>query len=181
MKNEWIGMILSLIGMAVTIASFQARKKRMLLLLQSIGSAFYLVSYIFSGGGIAIFLNVIYLTRNFLYSRIDGCSRKTRYLVCAGLCAAYVITYGVFTAVKGPAGMENFWNLLPIIGSIFGTIAALQTDMIRLRVLKAGDSLVWLAYNAHIGLGALGGILGEVLNQISIWTAVAREKRARNA
>ena len=181
MNSEIIGMILSLIGMAITIVSFQARKKAMLLLLQSIGSAFYLVSYIFSGGGIAIFLNVIYLTRNFLYTRIDSCSKKVRYGVCAGLCSAYVITYGIFTAISGTQGMENLWNLLPIIGSIFGTVAALQVDMIRLRLLKVGDSLSWLAYNGYIGLGALGGILGEILNQISIWVAIAREKKARKA
>ena len=151
----------------------------MLLLLQSIGSSFYLISYIFSGGGIAICLNVIYLIRNFLYTRIDACSKKVRYIVCACLCSAYVITYGVFTALSGVQGVENFWNLLPIIGSVFGTIAALQVDMIRLRLLKVGDSFSWLAYNSHIGLGALGGILGEILNQISIWVAIGREMHER--
>lgn len=185
MTNEQIGMILSLLGMAVTIASFQARKKPMLLLLQSIGSSFFLVSYIFSGGGIAIFLNVIYLIRNFLYTRLDGREKKIRSIVCGVLCAGYIVTYAVFTPLAGLEMAENLWNLLPVIGAVFGTIAAMQTDMIKLRLFKIGDSLSWLAYNSHIGLGAIGGILGEVLNQFSIyigiWRTVRERKRNRSS
>ena len=48
MNDEIIGMILSLIGMALTIISFQARSKRMLLVWQTAGSTFFMISYLFS-------------------------------------------------------------------------------------------------------------------------------------
>ena len=170
-------MILSLIAMTISILSFQARKKTRILLLQSIGSAFYLVSYAFAGGGIGVCLNVIYLIRNFLYSRIDGKSVKFRRTVCAGLCVSYFITYAVYTALSGLPQAENGWNLMPIIGSVFGTLAALQTDMIRFRLLKVVDCFAWISYNCHIGLGAIGGIIGDSLSIISIAVAIWRIRR----
>lgn len=63
-----IGWILSIIGMAVTVFSFQAKNKKGLLILQTVGSSFYLLSYIFLGAGIAAILNCIYLIRNLLYA-----------------------------------------------------------------------------------------------------------------
>lgn len=170
-------MILSLIGMVVNIFSYQARKKNVILLLQSVGSALYLGSYAFSGGGMGVWLNVIYIIRNFIYSHIDGKSRKFRVGVCVGLCVSYVATFAMYTWAAGVTAAENIWNALPIIGSIFGTLATLQTDMIRFRLIKIVDCVSWLAYNCHIGLGAIGGIVGTILNIISILVAIWRIRR----
>ena len=177
MTHEQIAMVLSLVGMVVNIFSYQARKKTTILIMQSVGSSVYLASYVFSGGGMGVCLNVIYLIRNFLYTRIDGKSRKFRVGVCYALCASYLLTYAVYTTLMGLPLAANLWNVLPIIGSVFGTVATLQTVLLRFHFFKIGDCVSWFAYNCHIGLGAIGGIVGTILNSISILVAIWRIKR----
>ena len=178
MTNEQIGMILSIGGMIVTILSFQAKRKTGLLIMQTVGTVLYLSSYVFSDGGIAVILNVIYVARNFLFMYLKDGSVKARKITCIALCTCYALSYGVYTAVAGKPLDANLWNLLPIIGAFFGTIALVQSNVNRLRTWKYGDSVSWLAFNARIGLGALGGIIGEVLNIISLTVGIIRHKKA---
>ena len=51
--------------------------------------------------------------------------------------------------------------------------------MIKLRQVKMADSVSWLLFNGHVGIGALGGFLGEVLNMVSMLLAIHREKTER--
>ena len=175
MNDEIIGMILSLIGMALTIISFQARSKRMLLVWQTAGSTFFLISYLFSDGGIAVFLNIIFLVRNILSMKTEHSTQRVRNLVCLGLCLAHTATFVIYSSVTGE---WSFWGALPVVGAIFGTIAVAQTDAIRLRLWKYGDSFAWLFFNAHLGLGALGGTLCEIFNEISLAVSLYRFRRS---
>lgn len=168
MTNEQWGMILSVCGMLVTVISFQVKAKKKLLILQTIGTAFYLVSYIFSDGGIAVILNVIYLVRNFLFMYLDEGKEKKGKIACILLCVSYFIAYMVYTFVANKSIETSLWNLLPILGAVFGTIAAMQSNVNKLRLWKYGDSLSWLAFNIRIGIGALGGIVGEIVNLLSL-------------
>ena len=179
MTNEIIGMILSLCGMFVTIFSFQAREKKGLLILQSIGTAFYLVSYIFADGGVAIWLNALFLIRNFVYIAVGDREKRSRLIACGAFYAAYFAVYIVFVLLAGKPLSDCLWSLLPIAGGLFGTAALVNVNVNRLRLLKIADSCSWLCYNSHIGLGALGGILGEIFNIFSILIALFRfsEKR----
>lgn len=174
MTNEIIGMILSIIGMVITVISFQMKEKGNLLILQSAGTVFYLVSYIFAEGGVAVWLNCIFLIRNFTYMNIDKCRRQIRFLACGLLCLGCIAVLAGFILTTDLSFCDYLWSSLPIIGGIFGTIAVVNTNVNRLRVLKLGDSISWLSYNIHIGIGALGGIIGEVLNISSIALALIR-------
>ena len=177
MTDEQIAMILSICGMIVTILSFQAKGKTGLLIMQTVGTAFYLSSYVFCDGGIAVILNVIYLVRNFLFMYFKNENPKARYVTCVALCVCYAVSYGVYTAVADKSLAVNLWNLLPIVGAFFGTVALVQTNVNRLRMWKYGDSVSWLAFNVRIGLGALGGIIGEILNLISLTVGIIRYKK----
>ncbi len=174
MTNEITAMIFSLVGMVVTIASFQAAKKPMVMLLQSIGSTFYLISYAFLGGGIAVILNVIFLIRNAIYAFLD-CSRgRLRYVLCAVLCASYAVSYSVYTLVCSPGLAESLWNLAPVGAALFGTVGSVCVDVNKYRAWKYGDSICWLTFNLHTGIGALGGILGEIFNLVSLTVGILR-------
>jgi len=170
-------MILSLIGMFINIFSFQARKKALYLLMQSVGSIFFLLSYVFAGGGIAIWLNVIFLIRNAVFMNTEKISHNTQKKICFALCSAYILTYVLHIIFGQETLSENLWGLLPIIGAHFGTFAILNNDPIKLRVVKLGDSVAWLCFNSHIGLGALGGTLGEIFNITSSLIAMYRFRR----
>lgn len=170
-------MILSLIGMVINIISFQAEKKAWLMLLQSAGSLFFLVSYVFSGGGIAIFLNGIFLIRNTIFMFLDCSKGKLKYTVCAVLCASYVLCYSLYTVLFSTGITESLWNLVPVGAALFGTLGSACADVNKYRIWKYGDSICWITYNIHIGIGALGGIIGEIFNLMSLTVSLIRFRK----
>ena len=182
MTNEQIGMVLSLCGMVINVFSYQAKRKLPLIILQTVGSTLFLISYMFSGGGIGVVLNVLMLARNFLVIFYKPKTKKQLYVFCGSLFASYTIAYVVYTVVANEGLVNNIWNVFPIIAAIFGTIAFMYTNVNMLRVWKYGDSVCWLTYNMRIGIGALGGILGEILNIISLTVGIFRfrDKKANN-
>ena len=177
MTNEIWAMIFSILGMLVNIVSFQVKNKKPLLVFQTIGNVLFLISFIFNSSGIAVILNVIYVTRNFIYMRLDGKRGKPMYITCAILCVAFIVSYTVYTLVAGLTPKENLWNIVPVAASIFGTIASACVDVNKYRLWKYGDSFCWLFFNARFGLGALGGVIGEVLNQISLTVGLIRYRK----
>lgn len=174
-------MILSLCGMSVNIFSFQVKNKIPLLILQTVGSTLFMISYLFSGGGIGFFLNILMLTRNFVFMLLDGKRGKPVFISAILLCISYVALYITYTALAKEPLINNLFNLLPIIAAFFGTVSFANSNVNRLRMWKYGDSLCWLAYNTTIGIGALGGILGEILNLISLTVGIIRFREKRNA
>ena len=181
MKREYIGTVLSMIGMVLNVIAFQARKKRTLLTLHFIATCFHMASYVFSGGGMGIWLNLVFLFRSALFLKTENAPRKTRIRVYYLICFACVGAYAAFTLSQRPPLADCVWNAIPIIGSFFGTYSFVYNDMIRLRYVKMADSVSWLLYNGHVGVGALGGFLGEVFNVIGMLLAIRREKKERLA
>lgn len=172
-----IGWILSIIGMAVTVCSFQAKTKKWLLILQTVGSAFYLLSYIFLGAGIAVVLNVIYLVRNMLFAFAVKPGTQRAAGVCAALCVACVIGYAVYTPLAHLTIAQNLWNVVPVAGAVFGTIGAASKNADTMRLWKYGDAILWVIFNAYCL--SIGGVIGDSLNVISITLGLWRSYRAR--
>ena len=98
-------------------------------------------------------------------------------LLCLCLCLSYVISYICYIIFQPLSISEKLWNLLPVIGSFFGTFAITRSNANSLRAWKSLDSVSWLVFNLRIGLGALGGILGEIFNLVSIGVAIWRFKK----
>lgn len=174
MTNEHIAMIFSVLGMLINIFSFQVKNKKPLLVFQTIGNVLFLISFIFNVSAIAVIVNVIYVVRNFVYMRLDGKRGKPMYVTCAALCVAFILSYTVYILIADHSLSENLWDFVPIAASIFGTVASACIDVNKYRMWKYGDSFCWLFFNARMGLGALGGIIGEVLNQISLTVGIIR-------
>ena len=174
MTNEQIGLIISLCGMAIIVISYQVKNKIPLLIMQTSGSTLFLISYIFSGGGIGVVLNVLMLARNFLFIFYKPKTKKQLYVLCGILFLSYITAYIVYTLVANEGFVNNVWNIFPIIAALFGTVAFANTNVNMLRVWKYGDSVCWLTYNVHIGLGALGGILCELCTLVSLTVGIFR-------
>ena len=162
-----VGQILSIVGMVLTIASFQMKTRKQIILLQTAGSASYLVSFLLLGKWAPVCLNVVFLFRNFLcYFRKDKAWAQS-------IVWLYVLLASVIAA--GTIGFHSWWDLLPVIGSVFGTIAMYMKSENVLRLLKLGDSPCWLIYNFTVP--SVGGVIGEVFNIISIIVGLIRYKK----
>ena len=176
MTNETIGMIISIIAMVFIVLSFQIKNKVPLFVVQIIGMLLFMVSYIFNASGIGAIINAINLTRNVIYIFIKQDSRKLQRITCVCLMVAYVASYAIYTSVAGLPLVTNLWNVLPVVGALFGTIGTLvASKSVNLyRAWKYGDSVCWLTFNIQIGLGAIGGILCEIFTLISLTVGILR-------
>lgn len=162
-----LGQIASIIGMALTIVSFQMKTRKQIILLQTAGSVFFLFSYLLLESWAAVYLNVVFLIRNvvFYFSKDQKWAQHKAWLgilLCAVIAAGFV-------------GFRSWLDLLPIVGSIFGTVAMYMKNENMLRLLKLGDSPCWLIYNCTVP--SVGGIICEVLNMASIVVGLIRYKK----
>ena len=180
--NETIAMIISIVAMIFIVISFQVKNKIPLFVIQIIGMLLFMVSYIFNASGIGVIINVINLTRTFIYIFIKENNRRLERITCICLMVAYATSYTVYTAVAGLCLADNLWNALPVVGALFGTIGTLlASKSVNLyRAWKYGDSVSWLSFNIHIGLGAIGGIICEILTLISLTVGIFRFKENKS-
>ena len=175
-----IGTVLSLLGMVFTVMSFQARSKKWLLIIQTIGSTLFFISYFFLGGIFGAIINSYYLIRNFVFMAIDsGKDRRKAKIACALFCTLYVLTYAVYTLINKPDLITGLLNTLPVLASIPGTIALIETRPVRLRLWKYPDSICWLTYNVCVL--SLGGILCEIFNLTSNTISIIRFRDRKKA
>lgn len=163
---ETLGQILSIIGMALTIVSFQMKTKKQILMVQSVGSFFFLASYLLFGSWAAVCLNVVFLIRNTVfYFKNKKWASHTIWL--------WVIL--ILVVAAGAWGFKTYLDILPIVGAIFGTVAAYVKTENMFRLLKLGDSPCWLIYN--ISIPSIGGSVCEVINIISILVGLVRYRK----
>ncbi len=176
MTNEIIGMILSLFGMCANVLSFQVRKKAAMLTVQTVGSVLFSLAFFFSGAGIGGIMNILLLVRNIVFMAMREKRGKTVYGTVAALCLSYIAGLLIYNLVfaTGETMSDKLWNILPVLGGAVGTVALSVARLSLLRKIKLGDSVCWLLYNCHIGIGALGGILCEVFSIFSIGIALLR-------
>ena len=162
-----LGQVLSMIGMVLTIVSFQMKTRKQIILIQTAGSVFFLLSYLLLGSWSAVYLNVVFLIRNivFYFRKEKSWAQHKAWLI--GLLCAVVIA--------GTVGFRSWLDILPIIGSVFGTVAMYMKSENMLRLFKLGDSPCWLIYNCTVP--SAGGVICEVFNIISIVVGLIRYRK----
>jgi hypothetical protein len=165
--HEIIGQALSVIGMILTILSFQFKTKKQILLMQTAGSTFFLISYVLLGSFAAVYLNVVFLARNMVFYFKED-KKWAQHKVWLFLLLAAVVAAGCL-------GFRTAWDIVPIVGALFGTVAAYMRNENMFRLFKLGDSPCWLLYNASIP--SIGGAVCEVFNIISITVGLIRYRK----
>ena len=168
MPLEITGQVLSIIGMVLTVLSFQMKTKKQILTAQTLGSLFFLISFFFLGSFAAVYLNIVFLVRNTVFY-FAGDKKWAKHPL-------WLPVLIVAVTVAGALGLQSAWDLLPIIGSIFGTFAAYVKNENMLRLIKLGDSPCWLVYNASVP--SVGGVVCEVFNMVSIIVGIVRYRKS---
>ena len=167
MSFEGWGQIISIVGMILTILSFQLKTRKQIFFFQTAGTLFFLISFVLLGSYTAAYLNVVFLLRNIVFYFAED-KRWAHHPICLALILLSVIGVGVY-------GFKSYFDVFAIIGSVFGTVAMYMKNENMLRILKLGDSPCWLVYNCFVP--SVGGIICEVFNIASIIIAIIRYKK----
>lgn len=160
-----------LVALAVTVLSYQARTTRGIALRQAVGSFFWTAHMLLLGAWTGGLLNLLGLVRGSVYSRRGErawASRPFWPWLFGALCVGAAAWAGLVQD-EGPR------ILLSAPAQCLGCYA-LWTFRVRLaRWLLVAVSLLWLVYD--VVSGSIPGTLCEIFSQISLYVAIARNRR----
>ena len=166
MRNM-IGQCASVIGMILTVASFQMKTRKRIILFQTIGSTFFLISYFLLGSWTGVYMNIVYLARNVVfYFRKDRTWARGR---------GWLYVFLVGSIAAGTLGYQALIDILPLFGACFATLAMYMQKENMLRLLNLAASPCWLIYN--ISLPSSGGIICEAFNMVSVLVGLVRYRK----
>lgn len=159
--------LLSFVGLAFIVFSYQQKIKSRLILCQLAGCGVFSIHYLLMGAYAGFLLNAIGMVRSIVFYKEDR-SKKTGNIwtgiLIALFVAAYILTFALF---KTPATTSNLiLEVLPTIGMCILTISFNMTGTAKIRALGTMHSICWMIYNiAHV---SIGGIACESMCMISI-------------
>ena len=175
---EIIAQILGIIGMLMSVLSYQQKGKARILTFQLLGSVLFVVNFFLLGAFSGAILNFVAIVRALIFIYEDKV-RADHPAWTIGLTVVYVLSYvSVFTIFgKEPSAINLIVEILPVIAMTVTTIAFRHKEDKILRRVAFISSPLWLAYNFIFF--SLGGIIGETLNLSSAIIGTMRLDRKK--
>lgn len=176
---DTVAQIISIIGLAFIVASYQQKKKSALIVCQLFGCTLFSLHFLLLKAYTGCLLNALGIVRALVYYK-GNLSRKAGNIWVAALCGLQVVCYGLSFLVFGTEPtLRNFIvELLPTIGMCALTISFNLTNAGQIRALGTVNSGGWLVYN--ILHRSIGGVLTEIICLVSITIGFFRYDRKRN-
>ena len=163
----FLANILGVLAIICWVGSVQLKKKKDILLSQTVANGIYSIQYALIGAFSASVMNLSSFFRLlifYLYEKVERKAPKWIMFLFMGL----VIFLG-FITFNGPL------TLIPVFATILYIYSAWQDDLKILRYLYIVAAIFWIYYNFKVGAYIV--IIGNVLEIISGITAIIRYKR----
>ena len=157
----FIIQLIGFVGLATSIAAFQFKRHRGIVLCKMSSELIFALQYILLGAWTAAVLDGISVIRNSLYTNFVKRGRSTTPIII-GFCL-FVIATGVVT-------FDGWLSLLPIAAKLLTTISYGMKKERLLRFITLPSCIMWSIYNLQVG--SLGGALGDTMTLISLLIAV---------
>lgn len=164
-----IAQILGFVGLACSLLSFQMKKRGQILGFQMTASLLFSSQLFLLGAVTGGCMDLISFIRTLIFSN-NNKKWASSPLWLVGFCLIMVVT-GIIT-------WTNWWDILPILGSILSTIALWMKSEKKIRLISLSVGPCWLIYN--LVKGAWSGALNEVLAMTSIIIGYFRNDVNRN-
>lgn len=167
MSYNVVCQTIGLIGSVLMILSFQCKRPKKLIIMQSFGGLMFSVNFFMLGAYTGGMLNAVNVIRGIAFTKIKKKTLLTPTIIIVIYIAATALTY-------------NGWlSVIVFIAQTAGTITFyINTD----KAIKLGNLFVtsplWLVYN--IVNGSIGGILCESFAITSIIVYIIRTRGFRN-
>ncbi len=170
---EVVAQVLSVIGMAFNIVSFQQKSQKGVIICQFFGSILFSLSYFFLGAFIGALLNAIVLVRTivfYLKDKTHATSPVWFVLFILSYCVCYLLVFTVFAKPVTPQNL--IIEVLPVVGLVAHSYAYMKDTSAMYRKMSFICSPCWLVYN--IVNFSIGGIICEIISIASIIVGLFR-------
>lgn len=154
---DFVIQAIGFLGLALSIAAFQFKKHRGIVLCKMASELVFAIQYIFLGAWTAAILDGISIIRNSLYTSFVKKGRSTMPVI-VGFC--------LFVVATGIATFDGWLSLLPIGAKLLTTVSYGMKNERLLRFITLPSCVMWSIYNLYVG--SLGGALGDTLTMISL-------------
>ncbi|SRR5574344_966584 len=154
-------------ALLVIVLSVQCKKKKNIMLLQTIANILYSIQYILLNAYSAAYLNIITVLRSYVYYEYDK-KRKKILLI-------WPIIFSIFCIIFGYIFYEGPIVIIPVLITIAYTIGATYKNPNVFRIVFLVCAFIWIYYNYSVG--AYVSIFGNVCEIISTYISLKRYKK----
>ncbi len=156
-QNNLLAQIIGLIAISLWTLSIQNKRQYKILFLQAVANLMYAIEYFLLGAISAASMNFISCIRCFLFSL----KRKNN----EDIPQFWLIFFLFSLLLLGILSFKDYLSLIPIVITIFYTIASYMKNSNWIRIVLLVAAFIWIYYNYVVG--AYVGIIGNLLEIIS--------------
>jgi hypothetical protein len=159
-----IAQAVGFIATGVAIASFQAKKRINMLLMQTVSNLLWMAHYFMLGSLPATFAFLIASTRNVVY----GFRGKYKFADSKAVPALYIVAF----IISGAITYETPLDILPTLGMVCASIAFFVKEEKLIRYISVLIALSFFSFGVY--QGSIASIFAEGSTLISIIVAMIR-------
>lgn len=159
-----IAQAVGFVATGISIYSFQAKKRIMMLAMQTVSNLLWMTHFLLLGSLSAFFANLIGTTRNVLY----GFRGKYKFADSKIIPAVYIVIFiisGIFT-------YTDPFDILPTLAMICASIAFFVNDEKKIRAISILIAVSWLTFGIY--KGSIASIVSDGITLVSIIIAIIR-------
>ncbi|HSW78916.1 MAG TPA: YgjV family protein [Candidatus Babeliales bacterium] len=153
--------LIGFVGVVLSFLVFQSNKRHKMLLLQTVSALVWSLHFFLLGAVTGSAMNFITAGRNYTYYKAG---RNRNILIPLSFAACMVVA--VLLTWQGPR------SLLPMAGSLIGTLAFWQVKTHHIRLIVIVSPSLWLIYN--VISGSYAGVVADTLVIFSIALGIYR-------
>ena len=160
---NYLVQLLGFLGLSASVAAFQCKKHKTIVLLRTLNELVFGLQYFFLGAYTGLAMNLIGSVRNILFTRQVEKGRSTK---------STMVIFSVLFAIFGLLTWQGMKSLMIVAAKVVSTVAYGNKNPAVVRVLVLLTSIAWLVYDALIF--SVAGVISEGFTVISILIGIVR-------
>ena len=167
---KYLIQTIGIVAFILFVYSLQKKDKKEILFYQLLANILYAIQYISLGAYIAGILNVVTVTRCFIYYKYEKDKKEIPLFI--------LITYILIIILVSIFTVDSYISILPSIINIIYIVSTWQKNTKVLRLSFMVAAILWIYYNLTVG--AYTAIIGNTFEIISVSYACIKLNRKNN-
>lgn len=164
---NYLYIIVSILSIFFYVTSVQFKKKKHILLVQTLASTCYLIVYIIKGAWSGVSIETLEGLKNIIFVKVEKNNKKIpKYILFIFLFLLCLVSVIFFDGVL---------SLLPLVINILLFISTYKKNPKYIRYIMLLCGILWGCYNLYIGAYII--LIGNILEVLSAFISIFRFKK----